>query len=140
MKSGLDKKNAQSSLEFIVLASFLFLVVVLFLALMSTSLSDSNDLQKEQSAIELSDLIMGEITTARSVNDGYSRTFEIPKSINGINYTVKIIDSRELVVNFLDYEYVRFMPSNFSGNISRGQNRISKTSGIVYIQNLSLMD
>ena len=61
----------------------------------------------------------------------------MPQTVNGVSYTITMTDNRELTVNYLDYEFVRFLPSNVTGNISKGTNKVWKLQGIVYINNTS---
>ena len=66
------------------------------------------------------------------------RIFYVPQAVNGINYYINITDSRELTVNYLDNEHVRFLPSNVSGNLSKGPNQIRKINGVIYVQPVSI--
>lgn len=67
------------------------------------------------------------------MNDGYIKLFLMPVNVNGADYNITLIDNRELVVEYLGYEYIKFLPDNIKGNITRGYNVISKEDGIVYI-------
>ena len=53
--------------------------------------------------------------------------FKIPKKIDGNDYNIRIIDNRELVVEYIDYEHVLFLPENVMGNIDKGLNEIKKS-------------
>ena len=74
-----------------------------------------------------------EIDLAKSAIDGYTRSFNLPSQIKGNSYTIEIIDNRELVVKYLDKEYVLFLPENIVGNINPGANTITKVNGVVNI-------
>ena len=67
------------------------------------------------------------------MNDGYTRFFSVPQTVNGVDYTVTILDNRELVVNYLEKEHIKFLPPNVTGNITKGNNKISKKNGVVFI-------
>jgi len=120
-------------MEFVILASFMLLVILGFFSLASSKMTDARQEGNRKTAEDVAEFAYREIETAKSVNDGYSRIFEMPQTINGINYSIAIIDSRELVVKYLDEEYVKFLPVNVTGNILKGSNRIAKTDGIVSI-------
>ena len=125
--------KSQSAVEFIVLASFMLLVIMGFFAIVSSKLLEAKDEGNRQIAEDIADFAYREIEIAKSASDGYSRSFEMPSTINGIPYNISIIDNRELVIHYLDNEHVRFLPSNVAGNIVNGNNQISRSNGIVLI-------
>ena len=125
--------KSQSSVEFIILASFMLFVILVFFAIASSKILDTKDEANRQIARDIADFAYREIEVAKTVNDGYIRRFDMPETVNGIAYTIMIIDDAELVVNYLDYEYVKFLPSNVTGVINKGLNTLSKNDGIVYI-------
>ena len=125
--------KSQSATEFIVLASFMLLVIVGFVAVTSSKVIEANDEGNRKIAESIADFAYREIETAKTVNDGYARTFVMPQNVNGVDYSVSIVDNRELVVNYLGNEYVKFLPSNVTGNVSIGLNKITKTNGVIYI-------
>ena len=125
--------KSQSAMEFVILASFMLLVILGFFSLASSRMTEARVEGNRKIAEDIAKFAYREVEIAKSVNDGYSRIFEMPQSINGINYTMNLIESRELVVNYLGEEYVQFLPVNVTGNIVKGSNRIAKTSGIVLL-------
>src|SRR3989344_3611706 len=110
--------KSQSAVEFIVLASFMVLVIFGFFAVISSGVLEAREEKNRKIAEDVADLAYREIETAKSVNDGYVRVFILPQNVNGINYTITLIDGRELVVNYLGYEHIKFLPINVTGNIS----------------------
>lgn len=125
--------KSQSAVEFITLASFMLLVVLGFLAVISSNLLEARTESDRKIAEDIADFAYREIDMAKSFNNGYARSFNLPQTVNGISYSINITDNRELAVNYLDYEFVRFLPPNVIGNISKGDNQIVKRDGIVYI-------
>ena len=125
--------KGQSAIEFIILASFMLLVILGFFAVVSSNVLEAKDEGNRKTAEDIADFAYREIETAKSVNDGYVRVFEMPQTVNGINYSISIIGNRELVVNYLGNEHIRFLPSNVTGNLTIGLNQIKKLNGIVYI-------
>ena len=91
------KPKSQSAMEFIVLASFMVLVILGFFAATG------------------------------------SRVFAMPQTVNGINYSIQIIDNREMVANYLGYEHIKFLPSNVTGSIVKGNNKISKANDLIFL-------
>lgn len=125
--------KSQSATEFIVLASFMLLVMLGFFAVTSSKVLEAREEDNRKIAEDIAEFAYREIETAKSVNDGYARTFAMPQTVNGINYSISIIDNRELTVSYLGYEHVKFLPSNITGNIAKGSNKISKNNGVVLI-------
>jgi len=125
--------KSQSATEFIILASFMLLVIVGFFAVASSKVLEVKEGGNRQVAEDIADFAYREIETAKSVADGYTRTFVMPQTVNGINYTITIIDNRELAVNYLGYEYLKFLPANVTGNLIKGSNKISKVNGVIFI-------
>jgi len=126
-------RKSQSAVEFIVLASFILLVILGFFAVTSSSVLEAREERDKKIAEDIADFAYREIELAKSVNDGYTKTFTIPQTVNGIDYSIRIIDDRELAVNYLGFEYIKFLPSNVTGDIVKGNNKISKNNGVIYI-------
>src|SRR3989338_8627807 len=132
------KLKSQSAMEFIVLASFMLLVILGFFAVTSSRVLEAKEEGNMKIAQDIADFAYREIEIAKSVNDGYTRAFAMPETVNGIDYTISIVDNRELVVKYLDYEYIGFLPSNVTGNITKGINIIKKEDGLVFINGTGL--
>ena len=131
------KTNAQFSIEFVVLVAFMFLVFLVFISIMTSNLIESKETEAQETAEDIATLVSNEVYAAKPLSDGYTRTFELPNKINGNEYDIEIIDDRELVVNYLDEEYVYFLPEKVEGNVDRGLNRVEKIDGIVYLEHIS---
>ena len=129
--------KSQSAVEFVVLASFMLLVILGFFAFTSSRVLEAKDEGNKKIAENIADLVYREIETAKSVNNGYVRVFTVPKTVNGVTYTINLTDDRELIVNYLGYEYVRFVPSNVTGNLSVGSIEIRKSNDVIYLRNIS---
>ncbi len=125
--------KAQSAMEFILLSCFMLLVLVGTLAISNSKLFETKEANKIKIAEDIVMFAYSEIETAQVVNDGYERTFSMPLKIEGIDYEIKIIDKRELIASYSEYEYVKFLPVNITGEITKGLNKISKVSGVIYL-------
>ena len=126
-------RKSQSAIEFISLATFMLLVILGFFAITSSKILESKEEGNREIAADIADFAYREIEIAKSVNDGYTRVFSMPRTVNGVNYSIKITDNRELAVDYLGYEHVRFLPSNVTGNLTKGTNMISKANGVIFI-------
>ena len=127
------KPKSQSAMEFIVLASFMVLVILGFFAATGSRVLEARDESNRKIAEDIADFAYHEIEIAKSVNDGYSRVFAMPQTVNGINYSIQIIDNREMVANYLGYEHIKFLPSNVTGSIVKGNNKISKANDLIFL-------
>ena len=126
-------KKSQSAIEFIILASFMMLIVLGFLAVTSSNLIAAKEEGNRKIAEDIADFAYREIETAKTVNNGYIRVFNMPETVNGVEYSINITDNRELAVNYLDYEFVRFLPAEVCGDLSTDENQLTKEKGIVCI-------
>lgn len=129
----LRRNNAQFAIEFTSLIAFMFIIFLGFTAVVTTKILDAKENQRQQIAEDIAKLAKDEIGLAQSVSDGYNRNFTLPIRINGINYTIVILDNREIVVKYIDKEYVSYLQGNLIGNLSPGANAIIKKEGIVYV-------
>ena len=125
--------KSQSSMEFIVLATFMLLVIVGFFGVTSSKVLEAREDINRKIAEDIADFAYREIEIATAVNDGYKKSFSMPQNVNGVNYSINIVDNIELTVTYLDYEHVRFLPSNVTGNITKGLNTISRNNSIIYV-------
>ncbi|MBI2558929.1 hypothetical protein HYW20_06420 [Candidatus Woesearchaeota archaeon] len=126
--------KAQSAMEFIVLASFMLVAALGFFAVMGSKILESREDANKKIAEDISNFAYREIEMAEAFNDGYERNFTMPLTINGLAYAINITSNRELIVNYSNYEYVRFLPSNVIGNLSTGYNIIRKVNGRIEIK------
>lgn len=134
------KTNAQFAIEFIVLIAFMFIIFLGFTAVIASKVLEAKENERQEIAEDIATLAKNEIDLARSVSDGYSRTFNLPTKVSGNSYTIEIVDNRELVVNYLDKEHVLFLQENIVGNIATGLNEIKKVNGIVYLKHIAECD
>ena len=75
-------RKSQSAMEFIVLASFMLLVILGFFAITSSKILESKEEGNREIAADIADFAYREIEIAKSVNDGYTRVFSMPQSFD----------------------------------------------------------
>lgn len=126
-------KKSQSAFEFLLIVAFLTLVFVSLFSLVNSRLADETQGRVEATAADIAGLVVDQVVLAAGLNDGYSSTFTIPEVVNGQSYSLDVIDGREVVVVYQDYEYVSFLPVNVTGNVTFGENAIGKRDGRVYV-------
>ena len=129
----LMSKKTQFAIEFTFLMAFMFVIFLSFTGIITAKILDAKENQRQQIAEDVAVFANNEIELAQSVSDGYSRNFTLPSRINGNNYSVIILDNREIVANYLDKEYVAFMKGNVTGNLTTGRNTLRKKDGIVFV-------
>jgi len=125
-----NKTQAQFAIEFFVLMGFMFLIFVGFIAVTTSKILEAKENDRQEIAEDITSLVKNEIQLAKSVSDGYSRTFSLPSRIEGNTYTVEIIENRELVVKYVDKEFLTFLPDDICGDILIPNNEIDKENGI----------
>ena len=128
--------KAQSAMEFIFLASLMLLVILGISVIMSSKVLEAREEANKRIAEDIANLAYREIEMSKTVNDGYTRFFEMPQTINDVAYEIKVIDNKELVVNYLGYEHIQFLPTDFCGDVSIPKNEIDKENGIVCLNSI----
>lgn len=132
--------KSQSAVEFVVLASFMLVVIVGFFAVSSSKIIKSKEETNEKIAEDIANMAYREIEIAKSSKDGYTRTFLMPPTVNSVTYSIGITDNRELIINYLNNEFVKFLPADVNGDLKLGYNEIKKVDGIIYVQSLRECD
>lgn len=125
--------KAQSAMEFIILASFMLVVLLVFFSITSSKIIETQESNNRKIAQDIAEFAYREIEIAKSVNDGYTRVFTMPQTVNAVDYKINITGNRELIVDYMGYEFVKFLPANVTGNITAGDNNISKENGFVFL-------
>jgi hypothetical protein len=130
--------KSQSSLEFLVLAGFMFLFFVGFAAVAGTKIIDFQEILKTRQVQDIMEVVKTEIQLAVTSMDGYKRNFYLPESIEGRNYTMGIIDD-SLVLLYDGKRYEYSLPGE-AGTIKypettiyKGKNTIMKSDGEILI-------
>ena len=129
----MDSK-AQISFELIVFLGLAFLIAIAFEIASLDQLKDFR-LQKENEAIkDIALKLQKELFIAANVEDGYVRIFQIPDTVDNINYSLTTQNST-ITVKSQNSIYIVSIP-NIIGNVSKGFNIINKTEGVIYVNSL----
>ena len=123
--------RAQASAEFFIFIGLAFLIAVAFELASIKELNGISQQRENEIARDVGLKIQREMLIAASVEDGYSRHFELPEIIGNINYTVSKQNSTITVESKKGY-FIIPIPSAV-GSISKGTNIINKTGGVIYI-------
>lgn len=127
--------KGQSSIEFIILVSFVMLSFIVFSAFIYQNYAEKNQDKKNILVNNVIYEIEEEIRLAESSSDGYTREFSIPNKIENSEYNVSIIEDM-LYIKTSDNKFSSALRiSLINGQVKIGTNIISKQGGLVYINN-----
>lgn len=126
--------TAQVSMEFIVVAGFIFMMSLGFIVAAGTQMKDFSDSHKVDTIKDFGNSIQSELELASVVKEGYKREITLPDKIElGIDYNITITNSTLIVMTDI-FDYVRIVPQ-VNGNIAKGKNTITKNNSMVTIEN-----
>ncbi|MBI2136123.1 LamG domain-containing protein [Candidatus Woesearchaeota archaeon] len=139
--SNLFSTKAQAGFEFIALVGFMFMIFVVFLGIINQRTIEFQEEKNQQSLKDLGDVIKKEIDLATKAEPGYSRTFNLPPTINSKNYSVAVHKGglvTNVVLKFADFssqfEYVVKVPHGvFAQGIGQGNNFIEKNESLIVL-------
>ncbi|MBI3034157.1 hypothetical protein HYY72_03275 [Candidatus Woesearchaeota archaeon] len=123
--------KAQLSIEF-AYAVAIALIILIFLAFAVNS--QLSGIKEDRNVFLIRDTASGirsEIFIASDAQDGYERVFKIPHNLSGMEFNATIQNST-IILGTPDFEYILRIPYA-AGNIEKGDNRIRKSGGVVYI-------
>ena len=132
------QNKSQSSTEFVVLASFMLLIFIVFIMVIQQKAIVSNREKSDAIANEVMAQVLNEIKIATSVSDSYYREFTLPSKSHGLEYNITLTSSggdAELVLGYENREMVRFLDNIQAGSdIQVGSNIIGKSGGVISIR------
>lgn len=131
------KKNAQSTVEFVIIFAAVLFFFVAFFAVIQNNIQKKNFEKEIIMAQNIALDIQNEISLAAESSEGYYREFKVPTNILGKDYEVSIVDNRIYVKlgEKIGISYKVFELSNLSGSLVQGTNIIEKKQGEVYLNN-----
>ena len=143
-KNKMSRKKSQSTVEFVLLATFMLFVFLAFFIMVQEKMGIRNQEQTDEYSQQVMNVVVNEIKLAESVSDNYYKEFVLPNNINGFEYSVSVVpgvgDSSEIVIRYPDNrEKIYFLETyvNRNSTIGVGLNNISKNNGIIKIEKMS---
>jgi hypothetical protein len=128
----MKNRKAQVAVEFLMLIVMLFSIFMVYTIGTRNKMDEIRD-QKEYALLaDVARMAQNEILTASRVEDGYYRTFELPETLEGVDYTISIVGMM-IQASTENHEYILAIPA-VNGSIKKGDNVITKENGIVKIQ------
>lgn len=145
MFPSLNNGKGQAAIEFALGLSILFFLFLTFItAITSRSLDNAKESIDESSKF-VADTIINEVTLAKTMESGYSRTFSIPRYISGLKYDFttefgNLNDNLTIITlvfpDYNNYEYPFILQMHIksdSNGFAVGQNNISKIGDFVKV-------
>ncbi|MCX6710330.1 MAG: hypothetical protein NTV63_05275 [Candidatus Woesearchaeota archaeon] len=128
-KSFFKNSRAQLTMEFIIFIAFGFVIMLGFLGIISDRQSILQDRRQLLLIKDIAYRIQSEIDVASIVEDGYSRNFTLPQTIEGLPYTAIIVNDT-LAVFSSKFDYTLFF-SEVKGSLNPIYNNIRKEEGVI---------
>ena len=124
--------KSQASLELLFLIVIAFMMVLVFTIV---TVNQQKEINSQKEYILLKDLtlkVQSEIFIAANVEDGYSRTFNIPSNLEGYDYNLNISNGTFIVTETKNNLLIMRIPF-VNGRINKGDNIIQKDDGEIKI-------
>ena len=124
-------KKSQTAIEFVLLIGFVLFAFTIFFVIINYNTEDKQN-QKRQVAIEsVAETVKDEIDLAYNSEDGYIREFNLPETLNGLEYDLNISEDIVDVYTINSNNRVSVVIKEISGDIIKGDNIIRKINGWV---------
>jgi len=130
----MSRTKAQTSIEFIVLISFILLVFAVFAPFLWEQQNKILSERKTLTAEKIALTIKKEVDMAVMFGSGYERNFTIPENILGSDYTIDI-HGKVLVLDWKSGETNEILITNRTSGIpSPGKNKISNEDDTIVFE------
>lgn len=126
-------KSGQGAVEFLILVGGVLFFFVVFLFIIQEDTADKLNERKNLALKEIASIVKDEIAFAFESIDGYYRNFELPNTLDGINYDVSIVNEF-VYARTTDGRHALALPVlNVTGQPIIGSNAIRKINGTVFL-------
>jgi len=125
-------KKAQSSIEFMVLVTFMMIIFTIFAMFIYSQISQTNTLRNREYVNQIKSIVFSELEIAESMTANYTKEFILPSYVDGNEYTINLTDGAELLINFRKQEYIYFLSKDVFNNsfLKTGTNTLYKLNNI----------
>jgi hypothetical protein len=131
---GRASRRGQTSLEFLFLIGFMFIIFMVFFIVIQERTVDISRNKDYVSLKEVNNIVKYEVKNAQYFDNGYRRTFWMPPRIYGRTYQAEIsADHNESFYNLSGVEYIDFFDSEVYGTVSFGWNTVCKRDSSVHM-------
>ncbi|MGM5482418.1 MAG: hypothetical protein ACQESF_03055 [Nanobdellota archaeon] len=130
----MKKKSGQIANEFMILITIVAFFSIIFLGVLHNYSSEISKDKEEKTFSDFGVYLQNEIILASEVKNGYKRFIDIPDKINSLEYTItNTKKSFKITSSKSDMEFFYHIPK-IKGDINKGNNKIIKQKGVVYIK------
>jgi uncharacterized protein (UPF0333 family) len=124
-------KRSQVAMQFLVVIGIVFVMFIIFVIGFAERY---RDIQVEKETVAMKDIALklhDEIVIARNLQDGYSRNFTMPDTVDGFNYTISL-NQNLIIVTGEHAEYSTYV-APVQGQVRKGTNVIRKIGDTVWL-------
>lgn len=126
-------KSGQSSIEFVILVTAVLFFLIAFFVFIQEKIAVATYESTSVAVREVALTVQDEINLASSAQDGYSRQFTLPPTVNGFDYEISITDNSVYIIT-LDGKHGLALPiGTVNGDVVIGVNSITKVDEQVYL-------
>ncbi len=126
-------KKSQSAIEFVVLVSGVFFFIIALSAVFQQKISQKTNENRDIEILDLALAMQNELNIAARASDGYSRQFNIPQKIIGIDYGIALVGN-SIYLNTTDGKHAMLLEAqNTTGQFVKGTNIIRKVNGEIFL-------
>ena len=130
-----ENRLGQSAIEFVILVTAVLFFMIAFFVFIQDRIAATKYESTSVAVREVALTVQDEINLAASAQDGYSRQFTLPATINGFDYIASITDE-SVYVHTADGKHALALPvGSVSGDVVIGVNSITKVNGEIYLNN-----
>ena len=134
LQSRSSLNRGQSGIELIILVGFFAFFFLVFLLVIHQNTNDKRWENRNFFTQEIALQIQQEIALASESSSGYSRQFDLPLKISGVDYSADILEGNVIYVYTADGLHALSLPvANVTGSVVIGSNLIKNIDGSVYL-------
>ncbi len=126
-------KNAQSSIEFLIIIGFVLFFFIIFFVAIQEKIVEETKQNQELSVKEIAITVQNEINLALISSDGYTREFKIPMNLGNKNYSINITEDMVYVKTIDNKSAIALPVAKLTGNIQKGTNTIKKQNNEILL-------
>ncbi|HLC49973.1 MAG TPA: hypothetical protein VJI97_00930 [Candidatus Nanoarchaeia archaeon] len=127
----MKQNKSQVSTEFFIFLGLAFLIAIIFSVGSLDKLNDVRTKKETDAVMDIALKLQREVLIAAYVEDGYSRSFQLPNNLEAINYSIRTQNSTIIIQSKKGF-YSLPIPTVI-GNFTKGTNIISKTNGVINV-------
>lgn len=126
-------RRAQITVEFTLMMGFAFIFLIGLLIVVQSYASAYRETLEAEELAHWTDFLQRELLLAASVQDGYTRHFELPLNIKGQSYVVNNTEPGIALVLADGRSHARRTPA-YTGTFGPGDNTLRKEGGIISVE------